>query len=53
MRRKSGERGQGETYSRVSNFAILYRDVEIDTDKDSFVLEINVSNGELAGERHG
>ena len=41
------------TYRRVSDLAILHRDIEVDADEDALVLEVEVGDGELVGERHG
>jgi len=40
------------TYRRVCDFAVLDGYVEIDADEDSFVLEIEVCDGEFVGDGH-
>jgi hypothetical protein len=40
------------TYCRVGNFTILDGDVEINTDKDTLALELDVCDRDFLGERH-
>ena len=42
-----------EAYSRVGDLPVLHGDIKVNADKDAFIFEINVSNGEFVGERHG
>ena len=41
------------TYRRVSDLAILHRDIEVDADEDALALEVEVGDGKLVGDGHG
>ncbi len=41
-----------KNYSRISYLSVLKGNVEVDTDENTLLLEIKISNREFLGERH-
>lgn len=44
---------KGSAHSRVSNFAILHGNIEVNADEDTLSLEVEICDRELVRERHG